>query len=533
MNSAALPDSFSAADDPWIDVRTHTAGYDRVGLRRLLAAAHSTDGIAWPMAPAVSVLLRIAAAIAARITGLDNPELNSDQWHERRRGLLAREEGFSDEAVNAYFDRHHFQVFDPVRPWLQDPLLASQCAHPSGLNLLVFGRPAGNNLAWLSPHHDRAPVPISTGHALQHLLVHHGYGNAGGCTVRTAATCSKPSADAGPLRGTVSFHPVGPSLYHTLLMSVPAFTGVQQTLLDACPWEDHAGPPDPDAPLPEVTWPGRLLTGRSRHAVLLIPGQDARTVTDAYLTWATSRAPLPATDPYLAYRTDTSQPVETTGRRRLKVRRASADRAWWRELDALVLAGDEHQPARRPQIFDTLNDLPPSLRSSVRVRVLGFDQDPKTVQRRWYTALTPPILPWAQENDPERAERIAHCCSTAEAVAAHLTKVANNAWRQASTPGNQAGQDPAHGRPANQQRRDSTWTAAARTGYFARAERVFWHLVDTDPGAPVRPAFARAAVQALRETTAPMRARHRPAARAVAAAVDELLRPRPNRRKET
>jgi CRISPR system Cascade subunit CasA len=524
---ARSPACFSAADDPWIDVRRQGILYDQVGLRALFTTAHTIDDIAWTMAPAVSVLLRIATAIAARITGLDDPHLDSDQWHERRRELLHRKDGFDSDTVNAYFDRHHFQVFDPARPWLQDPLLASQCDHPSGLNSLVFGRPAGNNLAWLSPHHDRNPVPISTGQALQHLLVHHGYGNAGGCTARTTATTAKPRAAAGPLRATVSFHPIGPSLYHTLLMSIPAFTGTQHTTGDACPWEDHTGPPDPDAALPEVTWPGRLLTGRSLHALLLVPEQSGRTVTDAYLTWATVHTPRPAIDPYLVIRTNASAPVEATGKRRLKARRASADRAWWRELEALLLAGDEHQPTRRPQVFDTLNDLPADLRTGVRVRVCGFDQDPKTIQHRWYTALTPPILPWAQENDPLRAERIARCCSTAEAVGAKLTTLANTAWQQATTPGRQDGDQ------ASKQRRprDSSWTTAARAGYFARAENVFWHLVDTDPQAPPWPAFAHAAATALREVTASMRARHRHAARAVALAVDQLYRPRPDDQK--
>lgn len=513
---------FSAADDAWIDVR-HRTSYTQVGLRQLFLQAHALDDLAWQLVPAMSVLLRITAVIAARITGLDDPDLSAEQWHELRGTLLEDAGGFDETAVHAYFDRHHFQVFDPVRPFLQDRLLETQCPHPSGLNTLMMGRPAGNNLAWLSPHHDHNPVPVPTGQALQHLLVHHGYGSTGGCTTRTSATCSKSKSDAGPLRATVSFHPLGPSLYHTLLLSIPPFTGEHGQPTDACPWEDHSAPPDPDAPLAEVTWPGRLLTGRARHAVLLVPGDGGRTVTDAYLSWATVHKPRPALDPYLVVRTDATRPVEATGRRRLQVRRASADRAWWRELDALLLAGDERQPTRRPQVFDPLNDLPPWLRTAVRVRVCGFDQDSKTIQRRWYTALTPPIWPWAQENDPQRAQRIAQCCTIAERVGAHLTTVANRAWKQATTPS----ADRAGPQRPGRARSDSSWTTAARTEYFARAEKVFWHLVDTDATAPVRPAFAHAAATALRTATAPMRARHRSAARAVAGAVNELYRPRP------
>lgn len=525
------PARFSVADDGWIDVRRQiTSSYDRLGLRELFLQAHALDDLAWAMAPAMSVLLRIATAIAARITGLDDPGQNAEQWHKRRYALLEEKGGFDREAVHAYFDRHHFQVFDPVRPFLQDPLLAAQCPHPSGLNTLVMGRPAGNGLAWLSPHHDKAPVPLATGRALQHLLVHHGYGSSGGCTPRTTATRKDFRATAGPLRGTVSFHPLGPSLYHTLLMSIPPFTGDEQHTRDACPWEEHIGPPDPDAPPGEVTWPGRLLTARARHASLLVPGPDGATVTDAYLTWATTHTPHPAMDPYLAVRTDPKRPVEPTGQRRLRVIRASTDRAWWRELDALLLAGDEKQPTRRPQVFDTLNDLPPWLRTAARVRVCGFDQDAKTIHRRWYTAITPPLLPWAQENDPQRAQRIALCCTTAESVGEQLKNLANRAWKQATAP-SAAPDGTARPGPARTPSRDSSWTATAVTGYFGRAEKAFWHLVDTDPQAPVRPAFAHAAAQALRQATASMRATHRNAARAVATAVDELYHPRANAKK--
>ncbi|GAA0439786.1 type I-E CRISPR-associated protein Cse1/CasA [Streptomyces luteireticuli] len=518
------PARFNAADDPWIDVRTATT-YRQVGLRDLFLDAHTIDDLALPSPPAASALLRILVAITARITDLDDADLGAAQWHTHRRQLLTCGRGFTAQRVHAYFDTHCFEVFDPVRPWLQDPALPEQCTTTAGINTLIFGRPAGNNLAWLCPHthtdHDATPVP--TAEALQHLLIHHYYGRSGGCSARTVAGTSHPRGTSGPLRSTVSFHPLGRTLHETLLAGIPPFLDDEQTLQDQCPWEETP-PPDPLRPPHPVTWPGRLLTGRSRHAVLLIPGDDGTTVTDTYLTWATQHRKLETTDPYLIVHTDPKKPIE----RRRTVRRADADRAWWRDLDALLLAPDENRATRRPQVFDTLNDLPATIRRTLRVRVHGFDQDTKVNNRQWYTAITPPVLNWAQENDPQRAERIAQCCQAAEQIAVRLTFLADRAWKQTTTP-NSASLAP--DRP--QRRTRGAWMSRARAVYWEHAERVFWRLLD-EPDTPAYTAFADTAATALRQATDSDRVRHRAAARAVALAVAALYRraPRPSARQE-
>ncbi|MFD8363405.1 type I-E CRISPR-associated protein Cse1/CasA [Streptomyces hygroscopicus] len=508
--------TFSVADDPWIDVRCGTA-YRQLGLRTLFLDAHLIDDLAIPIAPTVSALLRIAAVIAARITGLDDPRLSADAWNGHRRTLLSSSDGFDPTAVNAYFDNeaHCFEAFDPVRPWLQEPLLASQCTAPSGINRLVFGRPSGSNLAWLSPHHDRDPVPVPTAQALQHLLIHHYYGASGGATPRAVGRrAPQHLGRSGPLRATVSFHPLGRNLHETLLAQIPKLND-EQADRDLCPWEDP-DPPDPDDPLVPLTWPGRILTGRSRHALLLVPAHDGSHVSEVYLTWATRHPPLPATDPYLVMHTKGTTPPQ----RRRYPRRADADKAWWRELDALLLAPDEHRAFRRPEIFDTLNDLPEPLRTRLRVRVCGFDQDPKTKDHRWYTAITPAIWPWAQEHDPGQAERIAECVAQAEHHAVRLTYLAGQAWKDTvdgpdrATAGSRGPEQPSR----------SPWAAPARAAYWPRAEHTFWRLLD-QPDIPARPAFATAAEAALRTATEGDRVRLRHAARAIAAAVAELHRP--------
>jgi len=507
------PPRFSAADDPWIEVRTATR-YRKVGLRDLFLDAHTIEDLALAIPPAASALLRIAVAIAARISGLDDPELGADQWNARRRQLLQSTSGFDPRAVHAYFDAYCFEVFDPVRPWLQDAALPEQCGKTSGINALAFGRPAGNNLAWFSPHYDRDADPLPTEQALQHLLVHHYYGRSGGCTARTVGGTSHPRGTSGPLRSTVSFHPLGRTVYETLLAGIPKLLADEQSTADRCPWEEP-DPPDPLRPPVEVTWPGRLLTGLSRHAALLVPSADGAAVVDAYLTWATQFRKLETTDPYVVIHTDPGKPVE---RRRL-VRRADADRAWWRDLDALLLAPDEHRAVRRPEVFDTLNDLPADVRARLRVRVHGFDQDTKVNNRQWYTAITPPILGWSQEHDPQRAERIAQCCRAAEQTAVRLTFVTDQAWQQTTRPQQDA---PGGARP----RGSGAWTARTRALYWQEAEPVFWRLLE-EGQEPAPRAFAVAAATALRQATQTARIQHRAAARAVAAAVAALFRPVP------
>ncbi|MET7574933.1 type I-E CRISPR-associated protein Cse1/CasA [Streptomyces sp. NPDC005492] len=489
-----------------------------LGWRELLLRAHEIEDLALPLPPAASAALRILIAIAARTTGLDDPEMSAGEWAARRRALLKEPGGFDPDVVRAYFEKYTWDLFDPVRPFLQDPRLAAQCEQRAGVNKHVFGRPEGNNLAWLSPHTDTDPQPVPTEQALWHLLIHHYYGASGTCSMRTVDGRRLGKATAGPLRSTLSFHALGATLYETLLAGLPKPADHWPDTADRCPWEEPELP-DPLASPPAVTWPGRLLTGRSCHALLLIPSADGREVTDAYVTWA-STTKLPAADPFLIHDVDPSKPVS----QRHQPRRADADRALWRDLDALLLAGDETATVQRPDAFTTLNDLPPELRARLRVRVHGFDQEGRTNNRTWYTALTPPIWPWTQEHDPRTAEWIAECRKQAEAIGTLLEKASKDAWRTMTAP-------PTAGRTARAPKRLPAWTKHARTAYWPRAETVFWELL-AHPDRDARSAFATEAVAVLRDVTRPAVAQHFRGARAVAQAVAELRRPpRPARRR--
>jgi CRISPR system Cascade subunit CasA len=507
-----MPEPHYATDkEPCIPVLFPDGHQEFLGWRDILLRAHEIEDLALPLPPAASAVLRILIAITARVTGLDDPEMGAGEWAARRRRLLKEPDGFDADTVHRYFAAYVWDLFDPVRPFLQDPRLAVQCQKRAGVNKLVFGRPEGNNLAWLSPHTDTDPQPVPSEQALWHMLIHHYYGASGQYSVRTVDGQHEGGAKAGPLRTTLSFHPLGRTLYETLLAGLPKPDEDWPGAEDHCPWEEPELPDPLAAPSP-VTWPGRLLTGRSRHAILLIPSADGRQVTDAYVTWAT-QTKLLATDPFLVHHDDPRQPVT----RRHQPRSADADRVLWRDLDALLLAGDEDSAVQRPEAFTTLNDLPADLRAQLRVRVHGFDQDGRTTNRTWYTALTPPIWPWMQEHDAAAAERVAECRKEAEAIGVLLDKVSRDAWRTVTTPPGAS----THGsRPP---KRLPPWTKRVRAAYWPRAETVFWNLIET-PERNARAAFAAEAAAVLREAARPAITQHFRAAPAIAAAVATLRR---------
>jgi CRISPR system Cascade subunit CasA len=246
--------------------------------------------------------------------------------------------------------------------------------------------------------------------------------------------------------------------------------------------------------------------------LLLIPDADGSHVTDAYLTWAGRTPSLPATDPYVITHTDPAKGAET----RDTIRRADADRALWRDLDALLLAGDETTTVRRPVVFAHLNDLPEAVVRHLTVRVHGFDQDPKVNDRAWYTASTPPLWPWAQEHDPVMAQRIAECRLAAETVAAVLARATTQAWRESTTP--QTIPD----RSRSKDRTRPLWTRHALAHYWPGAESVFWDLVIRRPHDFAYPAFARQATGSLRSVTGPALAQHRGAGPALARALHTI-----------
>jgi len=497
---------FDLRDEPWIPVRLSGASV-RVGLRELFHRAHEIEDLELPVPPAASGLLRILAAMTARIAHESGVRLGSEEltdeiedWLVLRAKVLARGR-FDAEAVDVYLDKDElsgrFDLFDAERPFLQDPRLRSECLdakgkpNPSGVNKLVLGRPTGVNGAVLFGHFtDGDPVPVPAHEAVWHLIAQLYYGPSGQCTPRRITTVKPGNGDAGPLRKSVSFHVWAPELFTTLVLAVPAPSdAVDLDGEDHCPWEEELA--DPLGPLASVTWPGRLLTGRARHAVLLEPSADFTAVTDAYVTWSTHQPPHSAADPYVVL----DRPK--TGAGAPFARSADGRRAVWRDLDALLLKDDGR--SQRPSTFELL---PSSLRSVLRVRAYGFDQDGQQRDNGWYEATTPPILRWQADVNEEMALYVARCHRAAEAAGDMLHFAARLAWKLTNDP-----ETDASAKVKLDPKKPGPWAGAALARYWSAAEREFWRLVtpercDTPPHRP----FAETALAALDEAMGSARA---------------------------
>ncbi|MBP2477612.1 CRISPR system Cascade subunit CasA [Crossiella equi] len=452
--------TYDLLERPWIPVRRlGQADVDLVGLRELFTHAHELADLAVPLPPAAAGLWRVLYALTARIA-----DLRPQEWLDQRLDLLDQGH-FDPEDIEAYCGKHAgaFDLFGP-RPWMQEPTLRQQCPAPSGINKLVFGRPTGSNQVWFGHFTDARPEPVPTPEAIQHLLIQHYYGPSGRCTARKAGDGQLANSTKGILRSTLSYHPVGDTLFESLLLGLPSpgdDPGGQPD--DLCPWE-RTQPLDPLGRPPYPSWPGGLLTGRSRHAVLLLPDATGANVIDAYVTWAWREPGADVPDPYLIY--------QLSKENNLYGRRAEIERGLWRDLDALLRHTSLGSQPRRPQVFDGLKELPSELLNRVRIRAYGFDQDGQTREKRWLSALTPPVLHRMEEASKEAPQQIGLLREHAEALGEKLKTVLIGAWHQATATTDKAKTGP--------------WAVRAARFYWPAAEREFWDRlaaeeIDTSP----------------------------------------------------
>jgi CRISPR system Cascade subunit CasA len=467
--------SFNLITQPWIPVRWKAPlnGPAEVGFADLFTRAHEIADIALAVPPAASGLWRILYLIAARVTGLGNcDDFDSlTEWKRERRQALAAGQ-FDAAAVERYFADHDnaFDLFHAQRPWLQDARLAAECAKSTGINKLVIGRAAGNNLVWLSHHCDLAPQPVRAAEAAWYLLAWLYYGPSGQITARTVAGRTESNMNAGPLRRCISFHPFGGSLYESLITGIPYPSGdhARRSDPDLAPWEDPASS-DPLGRPPARQGLSGALTGQFRHALLLTPSPDGAQVTDARITWAWREPHAPVEDPYLIYDMPKTGAVPYA-------RRAKHDRAVWRDLDALLLKETGSGKTRRPAVFDSLLDNSiGQLTGRLRVRAFGFEQDGQAVDHQWFIATTPPVLSVTGTQDSglayEHDTEIGTAHEAAERVASDLARALQRAWAALS--------DPEDGQGKGRSRVPSApWLSPGLSRYWAAAEDAFWRMTD-------------------------------------------------------
>ncbi|SDH09670.1 CRISPR system Cascade subunit CasA [Sinosporangium album] len=473
--------SFDLAVCQWAEVRWKQARPDRpskLGLRDLLVHAHEIEALAITPPPALSAVYRLLYAITARITDLDKNTEGFDDWLDRRSEIFGKP--LNPERVDDYFNKYSgkFDLFHPERPFLQDPRLADPkvCPKGAGVNKLALGRPAGNNSVWFGHHWDASPVPVPTPEAFLALLCWLYYGPSGRCATRTHADVTAADVSAGPLRSSLSYHPEGNTLLETLLAGLPSPTDEFRQGDDPCPWElpdlpDPLAPPREPDPYPG---PCARLTGGWQHALLLTPDETGQNVVDAHITWGRRNKQPPTGDAYVIFQ------VSKQGN--IYARPADSGRALWRDLDGLLdLPNTTTAQPRRPAVFGgDIDDL-----GSFKVRALGFEQDGKTKDIQFVSAVTPPLLFRINETDPGTSRRIGDLRTAGELYGSRLDFAVKLAWASI----------------VSDKPKKCAWSEHAAAAYWPMAEETFWRRMrDQDFDRPWR-SFLGAAISAFEQVT--------------------------------
>jgi CRISPR system Cascade subunit CasA len=473
---------FDLVTEEWIEVSwvdPDPSLPKRVGLRTLFTRAGEISSFHGPLAPAGAGLMRVLSVLTARITGLDAIAVKRE-WQQRRSALLAAGgAGFDPESVDRVLGAGPgFKLFGS-RPFLQDPRLAEECKSRSGVGKFAWTRVAGANQVFLSHDQDDAPQPVPATAAVWHLLAWMYYGPSGRCTSRKVGDVDKADTGAGPLRRTLSIHPWGANLFETLVLN-QTYLPAEPGLPSAAIWE--ADLHDPLAVPPEGTGAGWRLANRFRHGVLLVPDATGTQVVDAYMTWAWRQGHPVADDPYVPYQVNTK-----TGDR--YPRYAEADRAIWRDLDALVLRVPAEQPVTHPQVLVDLKgrpSLPPEVMQRLRIRVFGYDQDGQTRDKAFFETTTPPVL--AALEDLAFEVRIEDAHHGGDEVGRQLQRTLNAAWTELA------------GKP----KKAPSWTGPAIAQYWSRAGEAFWDMIFAASSLPALPnAFITIATDVFDRATGP------------------------------
>lgn len=258
---------YNLVDRPWIGVVGVDGTHHEWGIRRVLHEAGRIGGLDEGEEAYRLPVLRLLMAIAYRI--LPGPESGRDPAEQWR--ILYGRDGFDPDLVDAYLDRWYdrFDLFDPVRPFLQYPGLSTR----RGPRPLPLADPVARGIG-----PGQAFVPeggVDPARAALMLLSIQAWDTAG----IKAASDGSPSARSGreyPPHGLPGLGMCGlldmawmegPDLYRTLLLG---WAPPCRRSGDRAAWERPLPPSPgpvlgrrPEGPADCLTWAGRrvLLEG--------------------------------------------------------------------------------------------------------------------------------------------------------------------------------------------------------------------------------------------------------------------------------
>ncbi len=325
-----MPPAFNLLDEPFIPAYGPNGRRD-YSLREALLAAHDLQEVR-DASPIVTVALhRLILAILHRNYGPKGPKQWQGLWEAGR---------FPAGPLGDYFARwrSRFDLFDPARPFFQDPTFRAR--EPGGINQLVRELSRGHN-ATLFDHTSENPPPLlSPAEAARALIAEQAFAVGGGKSELGYTT-------SAPLIGGVAVLVCGDNLFETLLLNLVPYDerhplpGDED---DAPAWERDGRPVEgaaaPDGYLDYLTW-----QSRSVHLHPEADGQVRR------MSFAQGRKLAPQRklyDPMMAYRRDKEKGDSPV--------RLSETKALWRDSAALLQFA-ETDVFRGPASLSWLADL--------------------------------------------------------------------------------------------------------------------------------------------------------------------------------
>lgn len=267
----SLKPELSLIDNDWIGAKYIGEGSFRpVSLKTLFLDSHKIEYFEIPHAAAEVAFLRILISIAYNSFLNDFPD-DEDEWNHMRRNLIIKNQGFSEDWVNQYFEKYkeHFYLIHPQYPFLQDisllettkelrtpylnkdkRLYANQLQKTLDIIDKFYplapstNQAGGEKVSWSIPkknvYNDELPIAEKI-NLLVSTLLYQLYSTAStpkGQRYYQDGSLSHTHTASHAFKAAIHFVPRGNSLYSTILLALDYFS--PKLLLSSIPtWEDE------------------------------------------------------------------------------------------------------------------------------------------------------------------------------------------------------------------------------------------------------------------------------------------------------
>lgn len=433
---------FNLVHDPWIPI-----GDSLVSIRDALIRSHELPG--WPGGDfgLAETILRLLVPIVYRITAMDSPNVSDGQFAKRQAELF--DKGHLDEtSLNNYLDKHtdRFWLYgEPsgCQPFAQDPLLESVVQHPAAKAVTAWA--SGNNPV-LGPHTSTDVLPNHL--AVHRLLVLRAYA-WGGTHTKHPVWAKKGKYVGGPLRGTMSVHPVGTTLATTLIGHLVPLPGGSTEF--GVPFWEQPSPQKTVAPHSKRAGLLEQIAGRQDKTMLMRVNDRGKITGFTIAEGPGVDNSLFCEDPYLLYQQD-GQPLKP-----------KSNKAFWRESETLLLEDDSGKRSARARILDwatgEYNEFYEAVKRFSWTVVIHLGDRSKDLT--WNRYMSPHLLRLFNPPASLRALSFMRIANKAEErTAKQLAKLWNKTGQMPTKPSDRA-----------------TIYAAARSEFWKLAEQDFWEVV--------------------------------------------------------